>query len=62
MPTDLEVRLQAEAEERWPGDRRRQQRYVYGALRASGWRPDRERPRRPVLDRIRRRKRHAARP
>ena len=46
MPEELERKLRAEAEQKFPGDRERQDRYVYGALRASGWRPERERRRR----------------
>ncbi len=39
MPLDLEIKLRREAEEKFPGDKKRQDAYVYGALRNTGWRP-----------------------
>jgi len=41
MPEELERRLWQEAREKFPNDTDRQRRYVYGALRATGWRPRR---------------------
>lgn len=32
MPKELEAKLKAEAERRWPGDEEHQDRYVYGTL------------------------------
>lgn len=42
MPAALEQKLQAEAAKKFPGDKKRQNAYVYGALRKRGWRPKRE--------------------
>lgn len=39
MPKELEAKLRAEAERKFPGDQERQDRYVYGALRNTGWKP-----------------------
>lgn len=33
MPAELEARLKTEAEKKFPGDKDRQDRYVYGTLR-----------------------------
>lgn len=38
MPKELEERLRAEARKRFPDDPKRQNAYVYGALRRMGWR------------------------
>lgn len=43
MPEELERKLRREAEEKFPGDQKRQDAYVYGALRKTGWKPERER-------------------
>jgi hypothetical protein len=43
MPKALEQRLRREAEKKFPGDRERQDAYVYGTLRkVAAWRPKRE--------------------
>lgn len=39
MPKKLERKLQVEARKRWPGDEEQQNRYVYGTLRKTGWKP-----------------------
>lgn len=39
MPEELEKKLRAAAEKKFPGDSERQDRYVYGALRDHGWTP-----------------------
>ena len=39
MPKALEQKLQREAVEKFPGDQRRQDAYVYGTLRKTGWKP-----------------------
>lgn len=39
MPKALEEKLLAEARRKFPGDKRRQMRYVYGTLRKTGWKP-----------------------
>lgn len=44
MPEELERRLRAEARARWPGDEARQDRYVYGTLRKTGWHPSGQAP------------------
>jgi len=38
MPKELEERLREEARRRFPDDPKRQNAYVYGALRRMGWR------------------------
>ena len=42
MPTTVERRLKREAKRKFPGDQKRQDAYVYGALRRLGWKPKRE--------------------
>lgn len=42
MPVEIENKLRAEAEKKWPNDKERQDRYVYGTLRKLGWKPQRE--------------------
>lgn len=32
MPIELERKLRARAQKKWPGDKERQDRYVYGTL------------------------------
>jgi len=43
MPAKMERRLKREARAKFPGDRDRQNRYVYGTLRKTGWKPSHER-------------------
>ena len=45
MPIALERKLRAEARKKFPGDKRRQDRYVFGALRDAGWKPKRKKKR-----------------
>ena len=45
MPKVLERKLRAEARKKWPKDKERQDAYVYGALRKTGWKPSREKKR-----------------
>ena len=42
MPAKLERELKTKAEEKFPGNKDRQDRYVYGTLRKTGWKPTRE--------------------
>ena len=39
MPQELEKRLRREARKLFPKDKERQDRYVYGILRKTGWKP-----------------------
>jgi len=39
MPKELERKLKAEARKKFPSNKERQDKYVYGALRKTGWRP-----------------------
>ena len=39
MPVALERKLQHEAAHKFPGDTKRQNAYVYGTLRKTGWTP-----------------------
>jgi len=39
MPKALERKLKAEAQKKFPGDKERQDKYVYGTLRKTGWVP-----------------------
>ena len=39
MPKALERKLKAEARKKFPGNEERQDKYVYGALRKTGWTP-----------------------
>lgn len=41
MPKELERKLRAEAEQKFPNDKERQDKYVYGTLRKTGWAPKR---------------------
>lgn len=43
MPKELEEKLKREARKKFPGDKERQDAYVYGTLRKTGWKPERER-------------------
>ena len=42
MPKELEKILKREAAKKFPGDKEKQDRYVYGTLRKTGWVPERE--------------------
>lgn len=42
MPEKAEKALKKEAKEKFPGNKRRQDKYVYGGLRKIGWKPSRE--------------------
>jgi len=39
MPEELERKLRAQAIRKFPDDKERQDKYVYGALRKMGWKP-----------------------
>ena len=39
MPKKLERKLRAEAREKFPHNKERQDAYVYGTLRKTGWKP-----------------------
>jgi len=39
MPEELEGKLRALARKKWPNDKERQDKYVFGALRKTGWKP-----------------------
>jgi hypothetical protein len=39
MPKALEKKLKAQARKKFPGNKERQDKYVYGTLRKTGWRP-----------------------
>lgn len=39
MPLELERRLREEAERKFPGDKARQNAYIYGTMRKLGWKP-----------------------
>ena len=41
MPKAAEKALKKEAARKFPGDKARQDRYVYGTLRKMGWEPKR---------------------
>jgi len=43
MPAELERKLKKEARGKWPGDQEKQDAYVYGTLRKTGWKPKKER-------------------
>lgn len=42
MPEKLEKKLKEEAKKKFPGDKKKQDQYVYGTLRKTGWTPKRE--------------------
>jgi len=42
MPVAMERALRAEARKKWPKDKKRQDKYVYGKMRRTGWKPSRE--------------------
>jgi len=39
MPEKLERKLKARARKKFPNNKKRQARYVYGTLRKTGWEP-----------------------
>jgi len=39
MPEAMERALRKAARKKFPGDKKRQERYTYGAMVNSGWRP-----------------------
>lgn len=39
MPRAVEERLRREAERKFPGNKERQNAYIFGTLRKMGWRP-----------------------
>lgn len=43
MPKALERKLKRKAGKKFPRSKKRQDAYVYGAMRKTGWRPRRER-------------------
>lgn len=42
MPKKMERELKKEAKKKFPKDRERQDRYIYGTMRKTGWKPSRE--------------------
>jgi len=42
MPVKMERELKREASKKFPGDKERQDKYVYGTMRKAGWKPSRE--------------------
>jgi len=49
MPVAMERRLSAEADKRgYTGDRR--DRYIYGTMRKTGWKPQREKHKRTIRE------------
>ncbi len=42
MPKKLEAELKREARKKFPKDKERQDKYVYGTLRKTGWKPKRK--------------------
>jgi hypothetical protein len=42
MPEKIEKELRLEAEKKFPGDKKRQNAYIYGTLRKTGWKPKKE--------------------
>jgi len=41
MPKKLERELKTQARKKFPGNKERQDKYVYGTLRKTGWKPTR---------------------
>ncbi len=39
MPKAMEKKLKAEARKKFPKDKKRQDAYVYGTMRKTGWKP-----------------------
>lgn len=42
MPKEMEKELKKTAKKKFPGDKERQDKYVYGKMRKTGWKPKRE--------------------
>ena len=42
MPKELERKLKTEARKKFPRNKERQDKYVYGTLRKTGWKPKRK--------------------
>ena len=40
MPKALEKELKAKAKKKFPGNKKKQDAYVYGTLRNTGWKPN----------------------
>ena len=45
MPKKLEQQLKAQARKKFPGNKERQDKYVYGTLRKTGWKPSTQKKR-----------------
>jgi len=45
MPKKLERKLKAKARKKFPGNKKRQDAYVYGTLRKTGWTPSTQKKR-----------------
>lgn len=39
MPKQVEASLRKEAEKKFPGDKQRQNAYIFGTMRKLGWKP-----------------------
>ena len=39
MPTAIEAKLREEAEKKYPGNKTKQDAYIYGTMRKLGWKP-----------------------
>jgi len=42
VPVKIEAKLREEAEKKFPGNKERQDAYIYGTMRKLGWKPARE--------------------
>lgn len=42
MPEKMERELKSTASKKFPGNKKRQDRYVYGTMRKTGWKPSRQ--------------------
>lgn len=42
MPKKMEAELKREAKKKFPNDKEKQDKYVYGTMRKTGWHPKRE--------------------
>lgn len=42
MPEKIEQNLREEAKKKFPHDKERQNAYIYGTLRKTGWKPKKE--------------------
>jgi hypothetical protein len=45
MPKALENKLKKQARKKFPGNKKRQNAYVYGSLRKTGWKPKKKKKR-----------------